>query len=157
YEDVFPQFGGEMTAGNSYPGYKDWVIDLLLKWHRNDQVDSKEIDRNEAVQKKQHNRNPFIDYPELVEYIWGNKKGTAFNLSASINQADMNSIHVSTREGSIVVTTSVPVHVFLYNTYGTLIQFQNGEGEIYIPTNQSGIYILKIQNDKHIITQKIRL
>ena len=60
YEDVFPQFGGEMTAGNSYPGYKDWVIDLLLKWHRNDNVDSKEIDRNEAVQKKQHNRNPFI-------------------------------------------------------------------------------------------------
>ena len=22
YEDVFPQFGGEMTAGNSYPGYE---------------------------------------------------------------------------------------------------------------------------------------
>ena len=69
----------------------------------------------------------------------------------------MNSIHVSTREGSIVVTTSVPVHVFLYNTYGTLIQSQNGQGEIYIPANRSGIYILKIQNDKYIITRKIKL
>ena len=157
YEDVFPRFGGEMTAGNSYPGYKDWVIDLLLKWHRNDNVDSKEIDRNEAVQKKQHNRNPFIDYPELVEYIWGNKKGIAFNLPTSTDKTDMNTIHIATREESIIITTSVPVHVFLYNTYGTLIQSQNGQGEIHIPANRSGIYILKIQNDKHIITRKIKL
>ncbi|WP_270214338.1 endonuclease [Coprobacter fastidiosus] len=157
YEDVFPQFGGEMTAGNSYPGYKDWVIDLLLKWHRNDNVDSKEIDRNEAVQKKQHNRNPFIDYPELVEYIWGNKKGIAFNLPTSTGKTDMNTIHIATREESIIITTSVPVHVFLYNTYGTLIQSQNGQGEIHIPANRSGIYILKIQNDKYIITRKIKL
>jgi hypothetical protein len=28
------------------------------------------------VNKIQGNRNPFIDYPDLVEYIWGKKKGT---------------------------------------------------------------------------------
>ena len=35
----------------------------------------------DAVSDFQHNRNPYIDYPELAEYIWGNKKGTAVNLS----------------------------------------------------------------------------
>ncbi|MBQ7632199.1 MAG: endonuclease [Paludibacteraceae bacterium] len=48
---------------------------LFLKWHRQDPVSQKEIDRNEAVYGIQHNRNPFIDYPYLVEYIWGEKAG----------------------------------------------------------------------------------
>lgn len=27
----------------------------------------------------QNNRNPFVDYPGLEEYIWGNKKDVAFS------------------------------------------------------------------------------
>lgn len=64
----------DMLAGNNYPLFKEWAINLLLKWHRQDCVSDKEIARNEAVYKKQRNRNPFIDHPELVEYIWGDKK-----------------------------------------------------------------------------------
>ena len=45
---------------------------------RNDPVSQKEIDRNEAVYRIQNNRNPFIDYPQLAEYLWGDKKGEAF-------------------------------------------------------------------------------
>ena len=30
--------------------------------------------RNDAVYARQHNRNPFIDHPEMVEYIWGDRK-----------------------------------------------------------------------------------
>ena len=59
-----------------------WLRDLLLEWHRLDPVSKKELDRAVEVNKIQGNRNPFIDYPDLVEYIWGNKKGEAvdFNL-----------------------------------------------------------------------------
>lgn len=53
---------------------KPWAVELLLKWHRQDPVDSKELSRNEAVAEIQGNRNAFIDYPELAEYVWGDRK-----------------------------------------------------------------------------------
>lgn len=40
-----------------------------------DPVSDKEKQRAIEVNKIQGNRNPFIDYPQLVEYIWGNKQG----------------------------------------------------------------------------------
>ena len=67
-----------MCRDGVYPSLQQWAIDLLLQWHRADGVSQKELDRNEQVFLIQNNRNPFIDYPELAEYIWGNKKGQAF-------------------------------------------------------------------------------
>lgn len=67
-----------MLEQNNYPTLKPWAIDLLLKWHRADPVSEKEVNRNEAVYGFQGNRNPFIDHPELVEYIWGNKMGQKY-------------------------------------------------------------------------------
>lgn len=66
------------VKNGAYPSLQDWAIDLLLKWHRADPVSQKELDRNEQVNIVQGNRNPFIDDPELAEYIWGNKKGQAY-------------------------------------------------------------------------------
>jgi len=61
---------------DSYLEFKPWLIEVLLDWHRADPVSDKERCRADRISDIQHNRNPFIDYPELVEYIWGNKKGT---------------------------------------------------------------------------------
>ena len=66
---------------DSYLGFTDHLIEVLLAWHRVDPVSEKEVDRLDAVSSIQHNRNVFIEYPELVEYIWGNKKGQAVDLS----------------------------------------------------------------------------
>jgi len=57
--------------GSSHPAFKPWYIDLLISWHEADPVSQKEIDRNNAVFAIQGNRNPFIDHPEYVNYIWG--------------------------------------------------------------------------------------
>ena len=59
-----------------------YSLSFLLTWHRQDPVSQKEIDRNQAVYGIQHNRNPFIDYPELAEYIWGNRVGQTIDLSS---------------------------------------------------------------------------
>jgi len=58
---------------NTYPTFQQWAYELLLKWSREDPVSEKEINRNNTVYKIQGNRNPFIDHPELAEYIWGTK------------------------------------------------------------------------------------
>ena len=68
--------------GNSYLRFTPTIVQVLLDWHREDPVSNKEVCRADQITNIQHNRNPFIDYPELVEYIWGNKKGQAVDLSA---------------------------------------------------------------------------
>lgn len=54
---------------------RPWAADMLMKWHRQDPPDSKEMARNDEVARLQGNRNPFIDYPELAEYLWGSRSG----------------------------------------------------------------------------------
>lgn len=76
YNDRISGWKSDMLAGNSYPAFKTWAVNLLMKWTRMDEVSQKELDRQEAVYARQNNRNPFIDHPELAEYIWGNKVGT---------------------------------------------------------------------------------
>ena len=72
-----------MMSQNTFPTLNGWAARLLMEWHRADGVSQKEIDRNEAVYRIQNNRNPFIDHPELAEYIWGDKVGEPFTLSST--------------------------------------------------------------------------
>lgn len=79
YYDKIKGWSSPMLANNSYPAFTSWAVNLLLKWHRQDPVSDKEIKRNDAVYAYQKNRNPFIDHPELAEYIWGDKTSQKWN------------------------------------------------------------------------------
>lgn len=50
------------------------VKNTLLEWHKQDPVDDFERHRNAVIYQFQENRNPFIDYPDLVDYLWGDKQ-----------------------------------------------------------------------------------
>ena len=65
--------------GNAYPGLSSWQLAMLMRWAKNDPVSEKEINRNKAVYAIQQNRNPFIDYPELERFVWGDLKDEAFS------------------------------------------------------------------------------
>ncbi len=65
--------------GKTYPGLSSWQLEMLMKWAKNDPVSEKETNRNIAVYGIQENRNPFIDYPGLENYIWGDMKNIAFS------------------------------------------------------------------------------
>lgn len=75
---------GSQMFTSSPTNLTSYALNFLLAWHRNDPVSEKEIDRNQAVYGEQNNRNPFIDYPELVEYIWGDKVGQTVDLSTMV-------------------------------------------------------------------------
>lgn len=69
---------------DAYPTLKEWAYTLYLTWSRNDKVTQLEVDRNNAVNAIQHNRNLFIDFPNLAEYVWGDSINVAFDPSTAI-------------------------------------------------------------------------
>jgi endonuclease I len=64
-------YGDAILDGSSNQVFELWQLEMLKRWHTDDPVSQKEIDRNEAAFGHQGNRNPFVDHPEYVENIWG--------------------------------------------------------------------------------------
>lgn len=62
---------GNLPITEVIDGSKQEAFDLLLSWHELDPVSEEEINRNNGAYSYQGNRNPFIDYPEFAELIWG--------------------------------------------------------------------------------------
>lgn len=100
-----------------YLEFLDWEIDVLLQWSRQDPVSQKEINRQNAVSDFQHNRNPYIDYPHLEEYIWGVRKGQPLcldSLSATvfpdstITIVPQDTTGTTPQDTSVIVPPSLP-------------------------------------------------
>lgn len=70
---------GQILSGDSYTAYAPWALKMLLRWAADDPVSEKEINRNNAVYKIQKNRNPYVDFPGLEQYVWGSKTTEAFD------------------------------------------------------------------------------
>ena len=45
-------------------------LSTLLKWSKEDPVSKWEMQRNERIYEYQGNRNPFVDYPDLADYLY---------------------------------------------------------------------------------------
>lgn len=69
----------DMLTSDIYPFFTDWALKMLLRWAEQDPISEKEIKRNEAIFGIQKNRNPFVDYPGLEQYIWGNSMDVTFS------------------------------------------------------------------------------
>ena len=94
-----------MFTNSTYLSLQNWAKDMLLEWSRQDPVSQKEIDRNEAVYSIQGNRNPFVDDPELAEYIWGYRQGDEY----SAEHYDGDPVLISPVEGSTLSFGEVAV------------------------------------------------
>lgn len=121
----FTSEGAKQLQTGAYPTLKKWSSDLFRQWSKNDRVDEMEIKRNEAVYKIQNNRNLFIDYPNLAEYVWGDSMDVEFNPYRSITTASDDARYtgviapedpvtpdnpvVTPQGGTFVKTTTAPV------------------------------------------------
>lgn len=79
YEDKVAGWESPMLASNAYPAYTDWALRMLMRWAADDPVSPKETERNNSVCALQGNRNPFVDFPGLEEYVWGAYAATPFD------------------------------------------------------------------------------
>ena len=127
--EVFP-----MLNSTSYPVFSEWALTMLLRWSAEDPVDQKEIDRNNAVYGIQNNRNPYIDYPGLEQYVWGSKTSTSFdpdnyvpeNDSQKPGEQDVAAPVFSIQGGTVKAGTEV---VLSCATGGATIFYQMNGGE----------------------------
>lgn len=125
YEEKLPDWFSNYAEsqptldGNTYPGLSSWQLKMLLKWAKNDPVSEKEINRNNAVYSIQNNRNPFIDYPGLEQYVWGDKKDEVFSYD---HYGKTSGIHVIQKEG---VST-------YYNLNGQRINQQKASSGVFL-------------------------
>jgi len=131
----------------------------LLDWHRNDPPDDFEMNRNNIVYTWQFNRNPFIDYPDLVEYIWGNQVGNAWDPSLSINEvSDLNiRLYPNPVKDKLYIsgiTNETLVEVFSVDGRKLSEVVINSDTSLTFNLN-NGIYLLKMFSEGKTITKKI--
>lgn len=119
---------GIAMTNEEWQEFRPWLRDLLVSWHRMDPVSEKEKTRAIEVNKIQGNRNPFIDYPELVEYIWGDKQsqavdfhllqqsyGDAYDETQNVPFVDSNpsAAHKEMRDGQVVIVRNSSIYTTL--------------------------------------------
>ena len=75
---VWTPRGYMVMTSAAYPGLTEYAVQLLLGWHREHAPSAMEEAKNKRGEELQGNRNPFVDYPELAEYLWGTHKGESF-------------------------------------------------------------------------------
>jgi len=146
---------------NGFPNTTGQLGDLttLLDWHRNDPPDDFEMNRNNIVYNWQKNRNPFIDQPDLVEYIWGTNIGDNWSQPLSITEygnVSFNAYPNPTTNRLYISGTSPDYEVTFFSIQGQKLFTTKVNNNKHIElTLANGIYLAKITAEGKTITQKI--
>ncbi len=133
-------------------------LQTLLEWHRNDPPDDFEMNRNNVIYNWQFNRNPFIDQPEMVEYIWGNNIGETWVQPLSVDENTLDSILVypNPTTGRVYIKgLKNEAKVTIYSVDGRALLTKEITNS-YIDLNlTSGMYLLQITVEGRTTTKKI--
>ncbi len=134
-------------------------LDILLDWHRNDPPDDYEMNRNNVIYNWQFNRNPFIDMPDLVEYIWGTNVGEQWTNPLGLEDNELSDITIYPNPSSGAITITTPQEtgeVFVYDTLGREVYKNNFQsGSPIIHNLPSGVYIVKVMTRTTTTTRKL--
>lgn len=77
----------QILQQGAYPTLQKWAYTLYIQWAKADKPDALEIKRNNDVAKIQGNRNPYVDFPNLMEYVWGDSTNIAFNPETTVKSS----------------------------------------------------------------------
>jgi endonuclease I len=154
YKDKISNWDSGMLSGDNF---STWARNLLLDWHHDDPVSTKEVNRNNEVHDYQNNRNPFIDNPIWADAIWDpdydpnfiaiteayisiypNPATDFVNIEININ-VEMKKLTVKDITGRTVLETSVNDKISL-----DLSTFNSGIYFLLMKDNTGNVYIKKI-------------
>lgn len=167
YEDQMTTFYNTYTTvdarvmfdGSSDKVFSTTFLNILLTWHQQDPVSTKEILRNNAAFNHQSNRNPFIDHPEYVCQIWNTACASLSDTSFSL---DENSFKVfpNPSNGNFNITfpeSNGDFSIEVLSVIGQKIYEKNNinTDKLKVDNLEKGVYLLKISKDSQKIVKKI--
>ena len=147
----------ELSSGN--PSYQIGDLTTLLTWNVADPRDDFEMNRNNYIYTWQMNRNPFIDHPNLADYIFGANFGQPWSATLSSHTPIKNKVTVYPNPASdylIISGLEGTSKVEIYTITGQLVQTESFVTQTRIKLNlNAGVYFIKLINDVEIIKKKI--
>ena len=152
--------GLNLVNGNPSDAIVGQIGDLatLLTWNTTDPRDDFEMNRNNYIYTWQMNRNPFIDYPNLADYIFGANFGQQWFSTLSTQNPIENRVAVYPNPASeylIVSGLEGSSKVEIYTITGQLVQTENFDSETRIKLDLStGMYLVKVVNGTQSTTKK---
>lgn len=153
--------GLSVVNGNPSDSPTGQIGDLttLLNWNTSDRADDFEMNRNNVVYTWQMNRNPFIDYPTLADYIWGTHVGDTWFSTLSDDKFDALKVSVYPNPAQNQITISgldQESKVEIFTVSGVKLMNETFSGVTQLPLNLvPGMYLAKITSDNKTITKKL--
>jgi Endonuclease I/Secretion system C-terminal sorting domain len=131
----------------------------LLLWNTTDPSDDFEMNRNNYIYTWQVNRNPFIDYPNLADYIWGANAGQQWfsNLSTtSFSENDVVIYPNPIQSTFTIFGLESQSRVEVFSSIGVSVFTADFSGEQQFSLDvASGIYFAKITHNGKVLNKKI--
>jgi len=134
-------------------------LSSLLDWHLSDPVDDFEINRNEIIFGFQENRNPFIDHPNLVNYLWGDNVGIVWNENLNVPENEIIKTITYPNPSSGIVNFSTDmedeiIEIFNLNGQNILNKIIDSSNSVELDL-PSGIYFLRSHTKSGIYNSKL--
>lgn len=127
----------------------------LLEWNRIDPSDDFEMNRNNIIYEWQRNRNPFIDYPDLAEYIWGDHAGEVWHLpemDQPVFEKEKVVLYPNPSQDHFSIKgIQANANYQIFNLAGQMIQSGTvNPSEIVRTTIASGVYLIKVYDNLQV-------
>jgi hypothetical protein len=137
--------------------YKMGDLDSLLSWNISDPADDFEMYRNNYIYTWQMNRNPFIDRPELADYIFGNLQQTVYYNNTGIEDVkELNCTLFPNPCSDFIRIAGANGQLEVYSMMGQLIMRKEFLSNERIPIQlPSGVYQLSLKDGNYVAKRKL--
>ncbi len=136
-------------------------LTTLLKWNLEDAADDFEMNRNNLIYNWQMNRNPFIDYPLLADYVFGSNYGKVWHAALSNEDFVFSNVSIypnPTHDELTISGLELESNLKLYSISGVKVVETNFSGTTKMNLDLPvGIYLAKIESNQVVMTRKIQI